>query len=320
MKLTIGTNEAGQRVDKFIKKLMKDVPLGAIYKSIRKGDVKLNGKKAKEKDVLSLNDELEIKYLDSKKALSTKQYIQTKTNIKIVYEDKNILLVEKWPGVLVHSSGEEVASLQDYVMSYLNEKGDYRPEEERTFSPSPANRLDRNTSGIVCFGKTFDGLKSLNHIIHEGMLEKKYVALVKGRVTDGLHEAYIKKDNDNNISKIYDEPAVDRIKIMMEVETIESNGAYSFIELNLITGRSHQLRAHLAHLGNPIVGDTKYGNKDINQYFHNKYGLEYQYLYAYKVTFKDTDEFLSYLRGKTIAEKLPPIFRKIKTDVFRLDF
>lgn len=320
MIIKIGNNEAGQRIDKFVKKLMKDVPLSAIYKALRKGDIRVNGVKIKEGEMLNLGDEVEIKYLESKKAVSKKEYMQTKTNIKVTYEDEHILMVEKWPGVLVHSDGGDNPSLQDYVMSYLNEKGDYRPEEERTFSPSPVNRLDRNTSGIVLFGKTFDGLKSLNYIIKEGFLEKKYVALVKGRIENGLYEAYIKKDADKNFSKIYEEAAPDRVRIAMEVETIESNGAYSFIELNLITGKSHQLRAHLAHLGNPIVGDTKYGDKEINAYFNNKFGLSYQYLYAYKVTFKETDEFLSYMKNKTIAEKLPPVFKRIKTEVFRLDF
>ena len=320
MILKIGTNEANQRVDKFVKKLMKDVPLSAIYKALRKGDIRVNGVKVKENTMLNLSDEIEIKYLDSKKAVMTKDYMQTKTNIKVTYEDENILMLEKWPGVLVHSDGGENPSLQDYVMSYLNEKGDYRPEEERTFSPSPVNRLDRNTSGIVIFGKTFEGLKSLNYIVKEGYLEKKYVALVKGRLVDGLHEAYIKKDAEKNFSKIYEEAAPDRNRIAMEVTTLESNGAYSFVELDLITGKSHQLRAHLAYLGNPIVGDTKYGDKEINHYFHNKFGLSYQYLYAYKVTFKETDEFLSYMKGKVLAEKLPPILKRIKSEVFKLEF
>jgi 23S rRNA pseudouridine955/2504/2580 synthase len=318
MKINIGPNEAGQRVDKFLRKWLKDVPLSAIYRSIRKGDVRVNEKRVKEKYSLIEGDLLEVKEITSTGSEKKEKFIRIENNLKVTYEDENMLLVEKWPGVLVHSDmkgGEP--TLTDYVLSYLHDKGDYTPEKEVTFTPAPCNRLDRNTSGIVIYGKNFESLKLLNEMIRERRIKKYYSALVKKRIKDGIHEAYISKDEDSNISKIYNESRPGTKKIAMEVKTIQSDGLFSFLEIELITGRSHQLRAHLAHLGNPIVGDTKYGDKKLNSFFTNKYGLNFQFLYAYKLLFKDCPEKLDYMDNKTIGESLPPVFKKIKNDVFK---
>lgn len=317
MNIIIGPNEAGQRCDKFLRKLLKDVPLSAIYKAFRKGDIKVNGKKVKEKYSILEGDSIEIRYIESKEEKKTFQRVDNK--LKITYEDENMILVEKWPGVLVHSdtkNGEP--TLTDYVLSYLYDKGDYEPEKEITFTPAPCNRLDRNTSGIVVFGKNFSSLKLLNEMIRERKLQKYYMALVKGRIKDGIYEAYILKNEDNNISRIYENEVPNSKKISMEVSTIQSCGTFSLIEIDLLTGRSHQLRAHLAHLGSPIVGDSKYGDKKLNSFFVNRYGLDFQFLYAYKLIFKNTPEELSYMENKTIAESLPPILKKVKNDVFKL--
>ncbi|MFL0267738.1 RluA family pseudouridine synthase [Candidatus Clostridium radicumherbarum] len=317
MRIEIGSNEAGQRLDKFIRKWLKDVPLSAIYKGIRKGDIKVNGKKAKEKLFLSEGDIVETKEIVSEYKKDKFQRIEN-NHLKITYEDENMLIVEKWPGVLVHSDSQSTEpTLTDYVLSYLFDKGDFTPEKEVTFTPAPCNRLDRNTSGIVIFGKNFESLKLLNEMIRERKIKKYYVALVKDRIADRSYEAYISKNEDENISKIYNERKSDTKRIAMEVKTLQSCGTFSFIEMDLITGRSHQLRAHLAFLGNPIVGDTKYGEKKLNSFFVNKYGLNYQFLYAYKLVFKDCPEKLSYMENKTIGESLPPIFKKIKNDVFK---
>lgn len=319
MIIKIGANEAGQSVEKYVKKLMRDVPLSAIYKAMRKGDIRLNGVRAKDKDRLSEGDTLEIRYLESRKAVEKKTFMDASVDFKIIFEDENLLMVEKWPGVVVHPDGSDQPSLTDHVLSYLAEKGDWDPALETTYSPSPVNRLDRNTSGIVIFGKNAQATRSIASILKNGGLRKDYVAIVKGRIDDGRKEAYIHKDADRNVSKIYEEPSEDRLPIVMETKTLESNGLYSYVELNLITGRSHQLRAHLAYMGNPIVGDRKYGSKEVNQWFDNKYALKFQFLYAYKVSFLETDEYLGYLQGKIITVKLPPLFRHIKTDVFRFE-
>jgi 23S rRNA pseudouridine955/2504/2580 synthase len=315
MKIEIGPNEAGQRIDKFARKWLKDVPLSAIYKTIRKGDIKVNGRKVKEQYFICEGDIVESREVATAKK---EKFQRTHAELKVTYEDENMLLVEKWPGVLVHSdekNGEP--TLTDYVLTYLYDKGDFEPEKEVTFRPAPCNRLDRNTSGVVIFGKKYEALKLINEMIRERDIQKYYVALVKGRIEDGIYEAYISKSEDSNISKVYNEPKADTKKISMEVKTVESCGTFSFVEIDLLTGRSHQLRAHLSFLGNPIVGDYKYGDKQVNSFFYNKYALEYQFLYAYKVIFKNCPEKLEYMQNKTIGESLPPIFKKIKNDVFR---
>lgn len=318
MKIEIGSNEAGQRLDKFLRKLLKDVPLSAIFKALRKGDIRVNGKKQKEKYPLQEGDLVEIRYIQSKREVK-ENFIQVDASgLKIVFEDENLVIVEKWPGVLVHSdSNSQEPTLTDYVLSYLKNKGDYVPENELTFTPAPCNRLDRNTSGMVIFGKNFEALRLLNEIIREGNVEKYYNTLVKGKVKDGLYTGYILKNESENISKIYDRKVPNSKAIEMEVKTVQTNGAFSFLEINLITGRSHQIRAHLSHLGSPVIGDSKYGDKKVNSFFENKFGLNYQYLYAYKLIFRNTSGKLEYLNNKTIAHSLPPIFKKIKNDVFK---
>ena len=201
MKIVIGANEAGQRLDKFCRKWLKDVPLSAIYKAIRKGEIKVNGKKSKEKNFLEEGDIVESFNVKSKG--EKKKFVRIDNNLKITYEDENMVLVEKWPGVLVHSDKKEgEPTLTDYVLSYLYDKGDYTPELEVTFTPAPCNRLDRNTSGIVIFGKNYESLKTLNEMIRDRKIEKYYSSLVKGRIKDGIYEAYISKNQDTNMSKI----------------------------------------------------------------------------------------------------------------------
>ncbi|MEG0296479.1 MAG: RluA family pseudouridine synthase [Clostridium sp.] len=320
-RIEIGSNEAGQRLDKFLRKLLKDVPLSAIFKAMRKGDIRVNGKKQKENYALQVNDVIDIKYINSKKEDKAKKFIKVNaTGMKIALEDENMIIVEKWPGVLIHPDQKGAdPSLTDYVLSYLNEKGDYIPEKELTFTPASCNRLDRNTSGIVIFGKNFEALRGLNEMIREGNVEKYYMTLVKGRIKDGIYKGYIKKNEEANISRVFDTKVADSKQIAMEVTTIKSNGAFSLLEINLITGRSHQIRAHLAHIGNPLIGDSKYGDRKLNSFFENRFGLNYQFLYAYKLIFRNATGRLEYLNNKTLAQALPPMFKKIKNDVFKIN-
>ena len=249
MKIEIGPNEAGQRLDKFLRKLLKDVPLSAIFKALRKKDIRVNGKKQNEKYFLEEGDIVEIKYIQSKKEDKSNKFMKVDSKrMKICFEDDNLVVVEKWPGILVHSDsadGKE-ATLTDYTLSYLDAKGAYVPENELTFTPAACNRLDRNTSGMVIFGKTFEGLKCINEAIREDEIKKYYYALVKGKIKNGRYEGYILKNSDNNLSKIYENEVEGSKKIITEVNTVETNGAYSLLEINLITGRSHQIRAHLS--------------------------------------------------------------------------
>lgn len=316
MKLEIGKNEAGQRLDKFSRKWLQDVPLSGIYRAIRKGDIRVNGKKSKEKYFLLEGDVVNAEHIISKRTKSKFKRIDN-AFLKIIYEDKNMLLVEKWPGVLVHSDkGFKDVTLTDYVLSHLYDRGEFKPEEEVTFSPSPCNRLDRNTSGIVIYGKNYESLKLLNEMIRERSIKKYYIALINGKIKEGVYEGYIKKDRINNISSVSNTFEENSKKVSMKVKVITSCGIYSLVELELITGRSHQLRAQLAHLGNAIVGDSKYGISNVNNFFYNKYGLDYQYLYAYKLNFRSCPEKLNYMENKTITEGLPPILKKIRKDIF----
>jgi 23S rRNA pseudouridine955/2504/2580 synthase len=217
MKIEIGENEAGQRLDKFSRKWLKDVPLSAIYKGIRKGEIKVNNKKVQEKYFLAVGDIVETGDIESTVKKEKFQRVENK-HLKITYEDENMVIVEKWPGILVHSDKKGGSpTLTDVVLSYLHDKGDYVPEKETTFTPAPCNRLDRNTSGVVIFGKSYEGLKLLNEMIRERRIKKYYGTLVKGRIKDGVYEAYISKDEDENISKVFDTPRPNTKKIVMEV-------------------------------------------------------------------------------------------------------
>ncbi|WP_446899554.1 RluA family pseudouridine synthase [Clostridium sp. LBM24168] len=316
MRVEIGVNESGQRLDKFLRKWLKDVPLSAIYKSIRKGDIKVNGKKKKEKYFLQQGDMVDTEYITSN--IKKRKFNNIDNGfLKTIYEDENILIVEKWPGVLVHTdSKSNNCTLTDYVLSYLYDKGEYDPDGSITFTPSPCNRLDRNTSGMVIYGKNYEALKVLNEMIRIRNIDKYYNAITKGTLNDGIYTAYIYKDKEENISSVYDKPGKNTKEISMEVKTIKNCGLYSFLELKLLTGRSHQLRTHLAYLGNPIIGDSKYGDSKLNSFFYNKYNLSYQYLYAYKLYFRNCTGKLDYMEGRTITAALPPTFKKIKNDIF----
>ena len=306
MKIEIGTNEAGQRLDKFLRKYLKDVPLSAIFKALRKGDIRVNGVKKKENYPLELGDIIEIRYLQSKQEKKADTFMKVNSSgLMITYEDENILVVEKWPGVLVHPDQRGVEpSLTDYVLSYLNGKGDYLPEKEKTFTPAPCNRLDRNTSGVVIFGKNFESLRTMNEMIREGYVKKYYNALVKGKIKDGIYKGYISKDENENISKVFDEKRPNTKEIAMEVKTVQTNGAYSLLEIDLITGRSHQIRAHLAHSSLPILGDGKYGSYEINKRFK----VYTQCLCSYSISFNFTSDsgILNYLNHSSFTlKKLP---------------
>lgn len=314
MKITIGPNEKGQSIDKFLKKWLKDVPLSAIFRAMRKGDIRVNGKKIKGKYMLEEGDLIEAKYIKSE---NKKEFVRVEQKLKITYEDDNILVVEKKPGILVHKAEGTEETLTDQVLSYLFDKGDYQPEKEVTFSPSPCNRLDRNTSGLVIYAKNYQALINVNEMIRNRKIEKYYRALIKGKMKDGLYEGFIKKDERNNKSVVYKEKEEESKNIAMKLKTEKTCGSFSLIEIQLITGRSHQIRAHLASLNHAIIGDPKYGDKEINSYFNNKFGLSYQYLYAYKLIFRDCPEYLSYLNNKTILESVPPVYKKINNEVFK---
>ncbi|QCX33021.1 RluA family pseudouridine synthase [Caloramator sp. E03] len=317
--IVIKANEAGQRLDRFLRKYLKDMPLGTIYKAIRKKEITVNGNKSSEKYLLSEGDIIRFNFeVEAKKENKKLKFLNIDYSIDTAYEDENLLVVIKGTDTLVHPDEGEDITLTDMVLAYLYDKGEYNPNKEVTFSPSPCNRLDRNTSGLVIFAKNYETLKAINEMIRDGNVKKYYTAIVKGKIKDDTYSAYILKDNKTNKSVISRDYIKNSKKIETKIINIESVGQFSHIDIDLITGRSHQIRAHLSWLGNPILGDPKYGDKKLNSFFFNKYGLSNQLLIAYKLIFVNCPNSLKYLENKTITMHYPALFKKIKKDIFKV--
>lgn len=321
--IVITGNESGQRLDKFLRKYLKDTSLGNIYKAIRKKDIKVNNLKSNEKYILNEGDVLqfyfdfgeETKKKEDKKII--KKIIDIEYDFDIAYEDESILVAKKGKGILTHPDEGDEVTLTCQVVAYLFDNGVYDPEKEKTFAPSPCNRLDKNTEGLVIFAKTYEALKCINESIREGNLKKYYMALTLGKPKEGRHTAYLQKDRRANKVRVFDNEVKNSKEIITDVKIVDTVGQFSQVEVDLITGKSHQIRAHLAHLGSPLLGDHKYGDKKVNSFFLNKYGLEDQMLVAYKIVFRNCPEGIRHLEEKTISMHIPGYFKKIKNDVFK---
>ena len=317
-KITITENEAGQRLDRFLKKYFNNATLGAIYKIIRK-DVKVNGKRAGESTMLSVGDELAIYVSDETAANLRKEKTRPKVKkqFKIAYEDEDILVVEKPFGLLTHGDRTEKKNhLANQVIDYLIEKGDYNPRTEKTFVPAPANRLDRNTTGLVIFGKNAGALQNLNKWIREkDKIHKLYLTIVAGKLPKPIRlRAKMTKDEEKNLVSVLSEEASGKLMetIVRPLETANFKGReYTLVEVEILTGRTHQIRAHLAKAGYPIIGDVKYGDKRINALMEKEFGLTTQLLHAYKLIFEDNAE-----APKVIGSQLPADFEGIKQTIF----
>lgn len=305
--LTVNKNDAGQRLDKFLTKAVKGLPQSLMYKFIRLKKIKVNRARCEQNQILKEGDEIQLfikdEFFDTpekdKGALSS---IRPKLNI--VYEDQNILLLHKRPGVLVHEDAEGGENtLIMHVQAYLYEKGEYDPKSEQSFAPALCNRIDRNTGGIVIAAKNAEALRLMNEFIREDQLSKYYLCLVHGklRAKKATLTGYLKKDSATNTVRVSDTPFKDAKQIITKYRVISdkvvSGDTVSLLEVELVTGRTHQIRAHLAHIGHPLLGDGKYGvNRD-----DKRRGFKFQALYAYRLVFKLDCEagILSYLKGKS---------------------
>ena len=301
--LVIKQNDAGQRLDRFVGKAVPLLPESLLQKYIRLKRIKLNGKGAKRDTRLALGDTLQLYINDEffEKPKEENSYLKVSTpRLNIVYEDENILLADKKPGVLCHSAGKwDYNTLIANIQAYAYQKGEWRPREEHSFAPALCNRIDRNTGGIVIAAKNAEALRILNDKIRDREIDKKYLCIVHGRPkpAEGRLEGYIFKDAKKNQVYVKDRPEPGAKTAVTDYKLIKSTGGLSLVECTLHTGRTHQIRAQMSHAGWPLLGDGKYGSERKNKSFGETEG---QALYSYKLRFDfPTDAgILNYLKGR----------------------
>lgn len=319
-KILIEKNDSEQRLDKFLKKYLAGAPLSLIYKTIRK-DLKVNGKRAKEETMLHEGDELSLYISDEdfEKFTRKKSTPKAKKQFTICYEDDNILIVNKPVGLLTHGdSHEKKNTLANQVIDYLQETGAYVPRLEKTFKPAAVNRLDRNTSGLVIFGKNAMAVKRLNEMTSDkDALHKVYTTIVCGKLEEPVHlKDKMTKDGKENKVSVVPLQGDDGKVMETVVSPLRSAKGFTQVKVRILTGRTHQIRAHLAMIGHPIIGDSKYGKYVVNQQVGKKYGLTTQLLHAETLVFNRCPEGLKYMEKKEISAPMPKAFEDIVKDIF----
>ncbi len=348
--LIIESGEAGQRLDKYLARYLAQAPKSFLYKMMRKKNITLNGKKCEGSEKLAAGDEIKLFFSEetlekfagksltevagntSTAVVNTATTVESNLGMKkhpsapkndpipalrkewIVYEDQHILLLNKPVGMLSQKAEKTDISAVEYVLAYLREKGEVTEESYRRCHPSVCNRLDRNTSGLLIIGKTMAGLQGMSAMLKERSLHKDYLCCVQGRIAEGCHiKGFLRKDEAKNQVQIHRKEVSDSLPIETWYTPLQydKEADVTLLKVRLVTGRSHQIRAHLASIGHPILGDYKYGVRRINDQYKKKCGLNYQLLHAWKLTLPKLEGELSYLSGKEFTAPMPEMFHQV---------
>lgn len=313
----INENDAGQRLDKFLSKYFKTMPKSLVYKGIRKKRIKVNGRKSEIDYRLQNGDKVDL-YINDEFFEAPDERLSflkiTEPSLKIVYEDNNVILMDKRPGILVHEDeNEKINTLLNHMKAYLYKKGEYNPNSENSFVPALCNRIDRNTGGIVIGAKNASALRIINEKIKTREIKKFYLCLVCGHLQkkqDTL-KGFLVKNTEQNRVYIHANPVSGSKTVLTRYRVLSEGKLTSLLEVELLTGRTHQIRAHFASLGHPLAGDGKYGTNEFNK----AVGMKAQALYSYKLRFEFSDEnALSYLNGREFEVEdvpfaQPPFYR-----------
>ena len=302
--ITVHKQEEGQRLVKLLGAYLKEAPNSFFYKMLRKKNITLNGKKADGTEKLKCGDEIRLFLSDETyekfagKVQPKEKFPMAKLNI--VYEDSNVIFINKPAGMLSQKSVPSDVSLNEYLLGYLEKSGQWKQEESKAFRPSVCNRLDRNTSGMVICGKSMAGLQQMAALLKDRSLHKYYLCLVKGVMTESQHlEGYLLKDENSNQVKIFQKETEGAAHIITEYEPLYTEGETTLLKVTLVTGKSHQIRAHLSSIGHPIIGDPKYGDRKVNAFFRETHEIKNQMLHAWKLTFPELAEPLDNLSEKS---------------------
>lgn len=315
--LIVSKNEAGQRLDKLLSKYMNLAEKSFFYKMMRKKNITLNGRKCEGSEKLVEGDEIKLFLSDEtiEKFSQVKLQKVKKVSLNIIYEDDHILLVNKPAGMLSQKAREADESLVEYMIDYLVSSGQLSTEQLRSFRPSVCNRLDRNTSGLVVGGKSLAGLQLMSASFKDRSIHKYYQCVVKGQITGKqMITGYLTKSETSNQVTVHKQEVPGSAPIATEYEPVKWQEGYTLLKVTLITGRTHQIRAHLSSIGHPIVGDYKYGDSKVNEEAKRLYHIQSQLLHSYQVTFPKLPEPLAYLSGRTFFAPLPKTFSKICKD------